>query len=125
MAELTKLTVSTVDLKLEDINLLTLELINLADEEEITANNILVIVTRLMIEVANYVNLTGPKKKELIIYVLRNFITQAPDIPLDAKANILSMFDFTIPTTIDLLISASKSQFVFKTKKKLLAWCGC
>jgi hypothetical protein len=135
MTKLLKLTESNVEFNIEDINLLTRELINLTAEEYITENNILVIVTRLMIAVANYVNLTGPEKKKLVIYVLRNFIKQDHDIYLDAKVEILLMFDCTIPTTIDLLIAASKSQFVFKTKtktniktktkKKLMAWCGC
>jgi hypothetical protein len=125
MTEETKLSQVTIDLNTEDIDRLTQELTDIIAGKEITAGSILVIVTQLMIEAAKYVSLTGPKKKELIIYVLRNFVSQSTDIPSDTKKDILAMFDSTIPTTIDLLVAASKSKFAFKVKKNFLTWCGC
>jgi hypothetical protein len=125
MTDETKLSRMTIDLNPEDIDRLTNELINIIAGKEIVESNILVIVTQLMMGAAKYVKLTGPKKKELIIYVLRKFVSQSPDMPSDTKKDILLMFDFTIPTTIDLLVAASKSKFAFKIKKNFLAWCGC
>ena len=125
MTEETKLSQVTIDLNSEDVDRLTQELTDIIAGKEITAGNIMLIVTQLMMKAAKYVRLTGPKKKELIIYVLRNFVSQSTDIQPDAKRDLLVMFDFTIPTTIDLLIAASKSKFAFKVKKNFLAWCGC
>jgi hypothetical protein len=109
----------------EDVDRLTQKLTNLIAGKEITTASVLVIVTQLMVEAAKYVNLTGMQKKELILYVLRKFVKQASNIPQDSKKDILVMFDVTIPITIDLLVSASKSKFVFKIKKSILTCCGC
>lgn len=108
----------------EYISLLKLELIIITKGEVLTANNLLLIIPKLMMSAASYSNLDGSKKKELIVCVLRDFILQSSDIPVDLKPNMLAMFDITIPVTIDLLVAASKSEYVFKIKKKLFKCCS-
>jgi hypothetical protein len=124
MSEETQPTQSTMDFHPKDVDKLTQELIDLVTGKEITPSNILIIVTQLMTVTAKYANLSGQKKKELIIHVLRNFVSQSTSIPSDSKNEILVMFDFIIPMTIDLLIEASKSKFVFKIKKNILECCA-
>ena len=108
----------------EYANLLKRELNIIIKVEGITVNNLLLIVPKLMMLAASYSNLDGSKKKELIVSVLRDFISNSSDIQVDLKPNMLAMLDITIPLTIDLLVAASQSEYVFKIKKKLFKCCS-
>jgi hypothetical protein len=117
------LTQETNVFNIKDIDRFTKDLIEIIDGREITLENIMFIIPQYMTVAAKYVNLTGANKKKLIIHVLKTFIRNSQNINPEKKKDILMMFDFTIPITIDMLVSASKSEFVFKHKKNIFTWC--
>ena len=112
----------SIEINNSDIDKLTKELSGILDGKEINAVNILPAVTIMMTVTAKYKHLNGVQKKELILYVLRSFITNNTDLDKNTIAEINFVIDKTVPIAIDLLVSASKSKFVFKLKKRL---CSC
>ena len=117
--------VSQVDVGIdeEEISMLTDDLLKIISGRSVNPLNILSIVTQLMISAAKYTKLTGKQKKELVIKVTKNFVTESKDISKEKKEQIEMIFDFVIPSAIDLLVAASKSKYIFKAKKHLLICC--
>lgn len=113
----------SIGINAKDVDRLTKDLMGIIDGKEINTANVLSIVAQLMIAVGKYQNLSGSQKKELVIYVLKSFIGDSSDINADTKSELLVMFDWVIPSAIDLLVAASKSTFAFKIKKKLFSCC--
>lgn len=99
------------------------ELGNFLNGRQINPANIVAIVTHMMITAGSYTNISGPQKKELVIYVVKHYIREA-DMDDDLKFQLLVMFDVMIPSLIDTLISASKSEFVFRLKKRFAFCCA-
>jgi hypothetical protein len=107
----------SIDIDITEYAFLSDALIDILQGRKIGTANILTIVTQLMIRASHSRMLSGVQKKELVIAVLRNYICNS-DIVQDVKDELLIMFEFVIPSLMDLLVSASKSRFVFKIKEQ-------
>ena len=88
--------------------------------KKISPNNVLPIITQTMTLAAN-LQISGPSKKDLVLYVIKKYVADSWE-DHDAQDEILMVIDTVAPAAIDLLISASKSKFAFKIKKK---FCCC
>jgi hypothetical protein len=89
----------------------------------LTPASILSTVVELMIDLQAIQLYTGPQKKEIIIYALNNYIKTTPNIPESEKPEFTFLIENIIPPAIDLLVKASKNQFVFTMQKKFLGFC--
>ena len=89
----------------------------------ITPGSILQIVSYTMTLVKDIQGLTGPDKKNLVLYVIEEIIhnTEMSD---EDKEVALFVLDHTVPDAIDLLVSAGKGIFKF-TKAKCKKLCSC
>lgn len=106
----TKLLTVTTDSNI--INTIMLEINNYKD---LTLNNLVFLVTNLMITIGQYVSLTGVEKKELIIIILNKHIDTLI-IDENIKQTLKLAVDSLVPTMIDVMVDISKGKYNFKIK---------
>ena len=84
--------------------------------EKVTAVNVVLIATELMVLVEKYKDLTGKQKKMLVVNVIKKLVnTQVHTV--EERNAINMIIDFTLPVVIDNLVSAVNGQFTFNKEK--------
>jgi hypothetical protein len=93
----------------------------LTKADGLTPQNIIYNITLLMQQVGKYKNLSGIDKKNVVLYVIDDFVNSSEVLSSDPtlKLAIKSM----APSVIDTLINAAKGKYKFKVK--IRAWFGC
>ena len=95
-------------------------------DKTINASSIMGLVASAMKVVQGFPELIGPEKKDIVINLIRRVIS---DLPLDEldRENIKMFIDFTLPSVIDNIISATKGNFFgkIKDKAKSKGWSCC
>jgi hypothetical protein len=81
----------------------------------ITTANIIELTTKLMQLVESYPLLKGSQKKNIVIFVLKKFVTSKVDV--ESQQQVLSFIDLFLPSVIDTLISLDNSEIEIKVKK--------
>ena len=120
------------DVKLEDVKLELVELnpenvlidgvehlynhIKAIHSEKVTAVNVIIIATELMMVVEKYKNLTGKQKKMLVVNVIKKLVN-SQDYTTEERNALYMIIDFTLPVVIDNLVSAVNGQFTFNKEK--------
>lgn len=89
----------------------------------LTPSSILSTVVELMVDLQSIQLYTGPQKKEIIIYALNNYVKTTSNLSDTEKQEFVFLIEHVIPPAIDLLVKASKNQFVFTMQKKFLGIC--
>ena len=84
--------------------------------ERVTAVNVVLIATELMMVVEKYKNLTGKQKKMLVVNVIKKLVNSQVDT-LEERNALNIIIDFTLPIVIDNLVSAVNGQFTFNKEK--------
>jgi len=65
--------------------------------------------------VESYPLLKGSQKKNIVIFVLKKFVTSKVDV--ESQQQVLSFIDLFLPSVIDTLISLDNSEIEIKVKK--------
>lgn len=76
----------------------------------ISAENIFILVTQLMIMVERYPELTGGQKEQIVVGVLKKTV-EASDLDENERHIVNVIIDRTAPVVIDRIIRASKGEF--------------
>ena len=90
-------------------------LYNNLNASSITTANIIEVTTKLMQLVESYPLLKGSQKKNIVIFVLKKFVTSKVDV--ESQQQVLSFIDLFLPSVIDTLISLDNSEIEIKMKK--------
>jgi hypothetical protein len=88
---------------------------DLIKADGLNPHNIMFVVTNMMSVAGAYKNLSGPQKKELIVFILCEFIREEVDDPI-IEANLTLMIQTIVPGTIDIIIDVSKNVYKFDNK---------
>jgi len=98
------------------------------DKRGLSMRNIVFVVTHLMQVVEKMDGLTGPDKKELIINVVEKLL-ETTDLDDHLKDSLKDFVDTTLPSTIEVIVSASKNQLdlnkVVKRGSKIMNMLKC
>ena len=81
----------------------------------VTTSNIIELTTKLMQLVESYPLLKGSEKKNIVIFILKKFVTSK--LEGDSQQQVLLFIDLFLPSVIDTLISLDNSQIEIKVKK--------
>lgn len=92
-------------------------------DSPIRKEDITTIVINLMQLVEKYPDLTGEQKKNLVIYVVKNFIKYKTN--KKEHEVLLTFVDIFLPTLIDNLVSVDKKEIVIKLKKTFNSCFPC
>jgi hypothetical protein len=93
-------------------------------EKEVSASNIMSIVASAMRIVDSFGDLSGPQKKEIVIGLIKKIVDDLP-LKVGDKDSIQAFIDFTLPTVIDNIISATKGKFFNMAKDKIKSSWNC
>lgn len=100
----------------------------IVEKRGLNMKNIVFIVTHLMQVVEKMEGLSGPDKKELVIDVIDKII-EISDLDDELKSSLQTFIDSTLPSTIEVIVSASKNQLnlnkVVKRGSKILDAMKC
>lgn len=91
---------------------------DLIKTDGLNTHNIMFVVTNMMSIAGTYKNLSGTQKKELIVFILCEFIREKVDDPI-IEANLTLMVQTIVPGTIDIIIDVSKNVYKFDNKTVL------
>lgn len=112
-----------INLPIEFVNKLYETLIRIIGDKELTTANAVLIATNLMQIVEKYPNISGPQKKELVIYVLKRFVVD--HLYGENEQALLLFIDVFLPSVIDTIISVDKKELAIKIRKGLKACFSC
>jgi hypothetical protein len=91
------------------------------EKDGLNPENLIYIVSNAMDVVGKYKNLSGHKKKEVIIFLINDIINNS-DLDNDAKI-LLNVYMHTIvPGAIDIMVDISHGKYNFKRGSKIYAW---
>jgi len=91
---------------------------DLIKNDGLNPHNIMFVVTNMMSVAGSYKTLSGAQKKELIVFILCEFIREEVDDPI-IEANLTLMVQTIVPGTIDIIIDVSKNVYKFDNKTVL------
>ena len=119
MSEKTPLSSSSVELlstkKISDS--LKSVLREITQTTELNSENLLYIVTKVMTAVGRYRTLSGGRKKQIVIILITDAISQIED-PL-LKQTLMASAEFIVPNAIDLLVDVASRKFSFNRHSKI------
>jgi len=95
----------------------------LVGEKELTTENTMFIVAKLMQLVEKYPELHGEEKKKLIIYVIRLFAVDHLEGNTDLQ--VLTFIDTMLPSVIDTIVSVDRKKLIIKIKKGVKSFLSC
>jgi hypothetical protein len=91
------------------------------ETDHITTSDLIVIVTKTMVLVQRYPNMTGLEKKQLVVKICQKIVATELVPEADREA-MIQFIDVALPPTIDMIVAAYNHKFDLS---KLRSRCCC